>query len=46
MALVILIQRTGFGLAGSVSQERLKSHAVTFNEARKKARFIARFGFA
>jgi hypothetical protein len=36
MALVILIQRTGFGLAGSVSQARLRSQAVTFIESQEE----------
>jgi hypothetical protein len=46
IALVILSHSTGFGMEGSVSHVRLSSHAVTTSDARKKARFIARFGFA
>jgi hypothetical protein len=47
IALAIRSQSTGFGIAGSaVSHPRLKSQADTLTLSRKKARLIARLGFA
>jgi hypothetical protein len=46
IALVIRIQRTGFGISGrAVSQPRLRAHPDTFTDNRKNALLIVRLGF-